>query len=194
MELYDLVKYLVNTFESLGIKYFITGSVASILYGEPRLTNDIDVVADVQERHIKDLLKLFSKEEFYISESSIRDAISRRSQFNIIHPLSGLKVDVIITKEDDFDNNRFERIKRISPVTDTLVNFSSPEDVIIMKLKYFKEGGSEKHIRDIASMLKISGDSIDRNYVEKWAQQLNLLDIWKAVIVKLKKLDSQFKA
>ena len=75
MELQELLKHLINAFESLGIKYFVTGSMASIFYGEPRFTNDIDVVADIREEHIPELLKSFPEGEFYLSEDAIRDAI-----------------------------------------------------------------------------------------------------------------------
>jgi len=158
MELYDLLKHLINAFESLGVAYFVTGSNASIFYGEPRFTNDIDVVADIREEHIRELLKLFPSAEFYISDVAIYDAIRHRYQFNIIHPASGLKIDVIIPKKDAFDNSRFQRIKRICPAEDIKASFSSPEDVIIMKMKYYKEGESEKHLRDITGILKISGE------------------------------------
>ncbi len=187
MEQYELLKYLVNAFEKLGIRYFVTGSIASIFYGEPRFTNDIDIVADINENHILELLKLFPKEEFYISEEAILDAINHKYQFNIIHPSSGLKIDVIICKNDAFDNSRFKRIKRISPIEDTQANFSSPEDVIIMKMRYYKEGESEKHLRDISSMLKISGDIIDKNYIENWVDKLGLKDIWNAILERLEK-------
>ena len=187
MEIFDLVKHLVNAFESLGIAYFITGSVASIFYGEPRFTNDIDVVADIREDHIAGLLTFFQEEEFYLSEETIRNAIKNKRQFNIIHPSSGLKIDVIIQKGNVFDNSRFKRVKKVSPTEDKVVNFSSPEDVIIMKMKYYQEGESEKHLRDITSMLKISGDSIDRDYIEQWAEQLNVFGIWRAVIKKVGK-------
>jgi len=66
-------------------------------------------------------------------------------------------------------------------------NFASPEDVIIMKMVYYKEGESEKHLRDITSMLKISGDIIDRKYIEKWIGELGIEDIWKSIIEKLDK-------
>ena len=187
MEQYDLLKHLVNVFESLGIKYFITGSIASIFYGEPRFTNDIDVVADIEDVHIPGLLKLFPKDEFYVSEDAIRDAINRQYQFNIIHPSSGLKIDVIIPKRDAFDKSRFERINRISPIQDTKANFASPEDVIIMKMRYYKEGESEKHLRDITSMLKISGDIIDKKYIKDWAEKLDLTDIWSSILERLRK-------
>jgi hypothetical protein len=186
MELYDLLKYLINAFEKLKIKYFITGSIASMFYGEPRFTNDIDVVADIKLEHIRGLLKLFPEGEFFIDEDTLRDAIKNCFQFNIIHPTSGLKIDIVIPKLDDFNKSRFSRIKRVSPIKKTLANLASPEDVIIMKMKYYKEGESEKHLRDIAGILKISGDEIGRDYIELWAKRLNLLDIWNAILNKLK--------
>ncbi|MBM4136745.1 MAG: nucleotidyltransferase family protein [Nitrospira sp.] len=186
MELHELLKYLIKAFESLEIQYFITGSMASMFYGEPRFTNDIDVVADIKEKHIAGLLKLFPEDEFYISEEAILDAIINQYQFNIIHPASGLKVDVVIAKGDDFDKSRFKRIKRVTTIEEIWANFASPEDVIIMKMRYYKEGESEKHLRDIASMLKISGNEIDRDYIDFWAKRLNLLDIWNAILNKLK--------
>lgn len=187
MELYDLLKYLIGAFEKLKIRYFITGSIASMFYGEPRFTNDIDVVADIKVEHIKGLLKLFPEDNFFLDENAIRDAIINRHQFNIIHPASGLKTDIVISKRDDFDESRFRRIKRVSPIEKARANLASPEDVIIMKMRYYREGESEKHLRDIASILKISGDDIDKNYIEFWANKFNLLDIWNAVLNKLKK-------
>ncbi len=185
MEQYELIKHLVSVFDSLGIQYLITGSMASIFYGEPRFTNDIDVVTDIGEHHISGLLRLFPSDEFYISEEAIRDAIQHKYQFNIIHPASGLKIDIIICKKDAFDNSRFERIKRSFPIEDTPANFASPEDVIIMKMRYYKEGESEKHLRDITGMLKISGDIIDRGYIERWAKKFDVDDIWNAILEKL---------
>lgn len=186
MEIHELLKHIANTFDSLGIRYLTTGSIASIFYGEPRFTNDIDVVADIREEHILALLKHFPESEFYLSEDAIRDAIKHKYQFNIIHPSSGLKVDIIIRKDDDFNDSRFERVKRFSSIEETAVNFSSPEDVIIMKMKYYKEGGSEKHIRDITGMMKISGEMIDKDYIGYWAKRLAILDIWETILTKLK--------
>jgi hypothetical protein len=187
MELYDLIAHLVRAFEKLGIKYFLTGSMASFYYGEPRFTNDIDVVADIREDYIPGLLKAFPETAFYISEDSIRRALRDKTQFNIIQPSVGLKIDVMIRKKDAFDDSRFKRIKRISPLEGLQADFASPEDVIIMKLKYYKEGKSDKHIRDIRSMLKISADLIDRSYIESWVDKLKLHDMWRDVLEGLKK-------
>jgi hypothetical protein len=183
---FELLKKVVETFESLDIPYLVTGSVASMAYGEPRLTNDIDIVASIKESHIAGLLEAFPDSEYYISEDDIREAIVRQWQFNIVHPSSGLKVDVIVKKDSAFDDSRFSRIQRIFPAESYQANFASPEDVIIKKMEFYKEGGSEKHLRDITGILKISGGAIDREYVSDWAKRLELTEIWKAVLRRIK--------
>lgn len=187
MEQYELLRHLVRCFESIKIPYLVTDAVASIAYGEPRFTKDIDIVADIKEEHIVGIKKCFPEEEFYLDESSIREAIRDLHQFKIIHPSSGLKIDVIIRKKDAFDNSRFSRVRRIRPVEDTEANFASPEDVIIKKLEYYKEGGSEKHLRDITGILKISEELIDYNYISEWVDRLGLSEIWEAVLKRVKK-------
>ena len=181
MEQSELLGYLVRCLEKLNIPYFITGAVASIAYGEPRLTNDIDVVAEINNGHIARLEVCFPEEEFYLDPDAIREAIKRRRQFNIIHPASGLKIDVMIFKGDAFDKSRFARIKRMRPLEDTEANFSSPEDVIIKKMEYYKEGASEKHIRDIMGIIKISGEMVDFQYILLWAKRLHCEEIWQAI-------------
>ena len=178
---YELLKKVVVVFEQLKIPYLVTGSVAAMAYGEPRLTNDIDIVAEISDRHITDLIKAFPAGEFYISEQMIRQAIQHLGQFNIIHPVSGLKVDVIIRKNTPFDDSRFQRIKRIHPAESYQANFAAPEEVIIKKMEFYRMGGSEKHLRDITGILKISGPEIDLSYISAWAQRLDLIDIWEAV-------------
>lgn len=178
---YELLQEVVAAMESLHIRYLVTGAVAAIAYGEPRLTNDIDIVAGIDESHIPGLLNAFPQEAFYISDEMIRQAIQHSGQFNIIHPASGLKVDIMISKDTPFDQSRFSRIRRIAPSESYEADFASPEDVIIKKMAYYKEGGSEKHLRDIAGILKISGAEIDRSYISKWAGRLEVTEIWTAV-------------
>jgi hypothetical protein len=186
MEQSELLKHLIRCFESLGIPYLLTGSIASMAYGEPRFTNDIDIVADIKTEHIKGLKDCFPEQEFYLSEDAIKEAVNRQHQFNIIHPATGLKIDIIIRKQDAFDDSRFKRIKRLITTENIEANFAAPEDVIIKKMAFYKEGGSEKHLRDITGMLKISGDIIDYDYISKWAEKLGIKDIWDAVLKRIK--------
>ena len=181
MELYDLLAQVVQTFERLRIPYLVTGSVASMAYGEPRLTNDIDVVAGIREADIPGLLAAFPAQEFYLSDDAMRDAIRREGQFNIIHPGSGLKVDVMVRRDTPFDRSRFARARSLRPAESYEAAFASAEDVIIKKMDYYREGGSEKHLRDITGMLKVSGDEIDRAYIVEWADRLGLRDIWDMI-------------
>ncbi|MGB3860695.1 MAG: hypothetical protein WBE11_07625 [Candidatus Aminicenantaceae bacterium] len=181
MEQHELLLFIVECFEKLKISYFVTGAIASIAYGEPRFTNDIDVVVDMKLTHVEAFKSYFAENEFYLDVNSMEKAIYRRHQFNIIHPASGLKVDVIISKRDDFDQSRFARIKKLNVTETKSANFASPEDVIIKKLEYFKKGRSEKHLRDIASMLKISSELIDSAYITTWAKKLSLNEIWEEI-------------
>ena len=185
MIIYDLLKKVSRCFNRLNIPYFVTGSVASIAYGESRFTNDIDIVADIKRGHVADILKCFPEEEYYISEESIKNAIYHRFQFNIIHPGSGLKVDVIIKEKSDFDDTRFARVKNFK-MDDVGVNFSSPEDVILKKMEFYKKGGSEKHLRDIAGVIKISEELINFDYIETWVSKLYLEEIWAEIKNRLK--------
>ncbi len=179
MEQHELLLFVVGCFEKLKIPYLVTGAIASIAYGEPRFTNDIDVVVDMSSTHVEAFKSYFPENEFYLDSDSMKKAIDRRHQFNIIHPGSGLKVDVIISKRDDFERSRFSRIKKLNVSETKSAYFASPEDVIIKKLEYFKQGRSEKHLRDIASMLKISSELIDRSYISSWAKKLNISELWE---------------
>jgi hypothetical protein len=181
MEQYEFLALVARALESLGVRYFVTGSMASMAYGEPRLTNDIDIVADLGPGHVAGLLKLFPGPEFYLSEEAVKGALRGRKQFNIIHPSSGFKADIIIPKQNDFDAARFARVKRLRSSESAEANFSSPEDVIVKKLDFYREGGSDKHLRDIAGMIKISGAMLDTAYIASWAAKLGLTEIWERV-------------
>lgn len=137
---YELLQRIVEILEHLDIPYLVTGSVAAMAYGEPRLTNDIDIVAAIEERHVAAMIDAFPFSDYYIDEGMIREAIRRHTQFNIIHPASGLKVDLIVRKNTPFDKSRFRRTRRITPAETYSANFAAPEDIIIMKRATTKMG------------------------------------------------------
>ena len=182
---YDLLQTIVETLERLQIPYLVTGSVASMAYGEPRLTNGIDIVAAVGDEHIQGLVASFPGPEFYISDEMIQNAIRNTSQFNIIHPSSGLKIDVMIRKNSPHDQSRFARKRRLRPSKDYEADFSAPEDVILKKMEFYKAGASEKHLRDITGILRISGEDVDRSYIERWAERLGVTEVWNAILNRL---------
>lgn len=182
MEQAELLRHIAETFERLGVRYLVTGSTATIAYGEPRFTNDIDVVVELPAARIEALLAAFPAVEFYVSRSAVEAAVSRKQQFNIIHPGSGLKVDVIVASDSEFDRERFGRARQLPVLPDRSVSFASPEDVILKKMEYFREGGSEKHLRDIAGVLQVQGTRVDYGYISAWAARLGLSDIWAMIL------------
>lgn len=186
MEPFDLLRLLVRTLEALHLDYLVTGSMATIAYGEPRLTNDLDVVVALPIALVDRFCDAFPIEGFYLSRDAVRDAVLRRHQFNIIHFASGLKIDVIIPADDDFERSRMMRGRALAVGPDWEARFASPEDVILRKLQYFREGGSEKHLRDIAGVFKIQGDRLDLDYIAEWAEALEVSEIWRELLGRMR--------
>ena len=154
----------------------MTGSTATIAFCEPRFTNAIDIVLDLPAEQIDSFCRLFPESDFCLSRQAASSAVRLKSQFNVIHPASGLKVDFMVLAPSEFNTSRLLRGRDLPALDDRLVRFASPEDVILMKLKYYKEGGSEKHLRDIRSVLEIQGDKIDRQYIVEWAATLSVVE------------------
>lgn len=176
----ELLRYLVDTLDRLRIHYMIVGSHASIYYGEPRFTQDVDIVVELTPSVLPGLLERFPASEFYVSEDAAREALARRGQFNIVHGASGVKIDVFIGKDTEYDRLRFERRQRLPLVPGREAYFARPEDVILYKLLYCREGGSDRHLRDIAGILAVSGADVDVEYIAEWARRLGVVDLWEA--------------
>jgi hypothetical protein len=162
----------------------LVGSIASIAYGESRFTNDIDIVIDLPFGKVEAFCAAFPSEEFYVSQQAVREAVTNRFQFNVIHPASGLKIDFIVLSDSDFDRSRRGRRRQLSVLSDGPTWFAAPEDVILKKMVYFQAGGSDKHLRDIAGVLRIQGNRLDRHYVADWAKLLGVETVWQSIVAK----------
>ena len=182
MEQSDLLRHASDLCERLGLAYLVTGSTATIAYGEPRLTNDIDIVVELPLPQVAAFCAGFPSDQFYISEPAVNDAVHRQDQFNVLHPASGLKIDFIVMTNSEFDLSRRERTRRLSVLPGRQVSFASPEDVIIKKMAYYQEGGSEKHLRDIAGVLRIQGPALDQTYISVWVSKLGLDEVWRQIL------------
>jgi len=182
MEQSELLRHASDVCENLGLAYLVTGSTATIAYGEPRFTNDIDIVVDLLLDKVAAFCAGFPSDQFYCSESAVREAVGRQEQFNVLHPASGLKIDFIVMTNSEFDQSRRQRSRRLGVLPGREVAFASPEDVIIKKMAFYLEGGSEKHLRDIAGVLRIQGEAIDRAYISLWTSKLGLDDVWRQIL------------
>jgi hypothetical protein len=189
MEQIDILRHTVDALERLEVPYLIVGSFASIAYGESRFTQDIDVVVALEDRHVPGFVAAFPAPEFYLSESAIRDAIRTCFQFNVLHPSSGNKIDFILPGTGPWASLQMAhgRPARLLPDRDVIV--AAPEDVIIGKLWYYAEGGGDRHLRDIAGILRVTGAGVDRAEVERWARQLGYLETWRQIVQKVDAAD-----
>ncbi|MCX7426353.1 MAG: hypothetical protein NTW96_12115 [Planctomycetia bacterium] len=185
MEQNELLRRVVDILEEQGITYLLVGSLASGVYGEPRLTHDIDVVVDLRPEQVARLCDAFPAPDYYVSEKAAREAVAGGRQFNVIHPASGNKIDFMIARRDAWGRSQIDRRRREQILPGRPGYTAAPEDVIVGKLWYYREGGSEKHLRDIAAMLQVSGDEIDKNYIDHWTRQLGLAEQWRAVLDRL---------
>jgi len=181
MEQIELLRLTLHVLERLEIPYALVGSYGSSIFGEPRFTRDIDILIELPESKVSAFCAAFPASDFYLSEAAVREAIRGRFQFTLLHPASGNKVDFILPRNDPWSRSQLSRSKRIQLQPDLEGSVAAPEDVIIGKLWYFSEGGGDRHLRDITGILRVSGEQVDRNEIERWAKEFGYLEIWQQV-------------
>ena len=179
---------IAEIFEEMGVAYMMVGSLVSSFYGEQRFTRDIDMVADIKLENVDEFVKHFPIEKFYISKEAVIEAIQRKAMFNIHHHDTGHKIDIFIPGKEIFAKEELKNRKKVD-IDGTDIFVAAPEYVILKKLEYYKQGESEKHLRDICSMLRISGETINKEYISEWAEKMGVHEIWKKILQKLKKAE-----
>jgi hypothetical protein len=159
----------------------IVGSIAALVHGRSRATQDFDVVAELDAARLRAFLESLPQERFYVSEESAFDALRRETLFNVIDLETGWKVDVVPRKRRDFSRTEFGRRRELS-LEGLRVIVASLEDTLIAKLEWSKlAGGSARQLEDAAELVRIAGQALDRAYIEHWATELGLADEWSKV-------------
>ena len=176
-----LFQIFIDKLNNLQIPYMVTGSVASIVYGEPRLTHDIDIVLTFPLNFIDKFCSSFPDSDFYCPPKDIiRDEILRenRGHCNIIHYKSGFKADIYFAGNDNFQHWALENIK-IFKFHKIKIPIAPPEYVIIKKLEFYKEGNATKHITDIRAIIKYSYELLNISLLETYIKQFGLQNQWE---------------
>jgi hypothetical protein len=175
-ELKAFFTYVINVLERLGIPYMIVGGFAAILYGEPRLTIDVDIVVDMRSEHVGPFVAAFPISEYYVSEEGIRDSLQRRYPFNVIQPKTGAKVDFVPLPRDPFTRAAFERRQRMEyDEAGHSATFITIEDIILAKLLAYRDTESDKHLRDARGVLVMQEEHLDLEVLRRSAMATGVL-------------------
>ena len=178
----ELLITVVRELDAVKVPYMLTGSIASSLHGEPRATHDVDLVIAVQPKVVAHLASVFCEPEYYLDPQSAESAMQSGQMFNLIQVTSGDKVDFWPLTDDPFDTARFNRREPVE-VAGVWVYVSSPEDTILIKLRWAKQsGGSEKQFGDALRVYEVQAGGLDLVYIGQWVDRLGLQDYWGRLI------------
>src|SRR5947208_8313164 len=159
----------------------VTGSLVSSVHGVPRATQDIDVVIEPSREQLMTLMEYFGEPTYDSDKDDAFDAVRRRTMFSVIDRRGIWKIDFIVRKERPFSRREFGRRQKVD-ILGVSLYAATPEDILLAKLEWAKLGESERQIRDAAGIIQIQGANLDREYVERWAAELDIKDEWRAAL------------
>lgn len=175
----DVLRDLTGRLERLGIDFMLTGSLAMNYYAQPRMTRDIDVVIAIDEGRVDQFIKSFDA-DYYLDRKTIKEAISRRGMFNLIHNATIVKIDCVVLKTDAYRQEEFERRQRVH--LDSFETWIvSREDLILSKLFWAKDSRSEMQLHDVKNLLS---DDLDQAYLHDRAAYLGVSELLEEVLRK----------
>ena len=175
----DLVGLFVAPLEALDVRYVVTGGVAAVVYGDPRFTRDVDLVVELDPDGVGRLVDAFEGGEFYVPpEEALLEEIGRREggHFNLVHRDTALRADVYLAGEDPFHAWALGHRRRIE-VEELSIWLAPLEYVIVRKLEYYRASGSDRHMRDVAMMLRVSADLVDDSALREWGGRREVAEL-----------------
>jgi hypothetical protein len=173
----EVMRRVSAALDDAGISYMLTGSFASVFYGSPRSTQDIDIVIAATSANLRAFLLSLPGSEYYVDVDAALEAQGRESLFNVIDLQTGWKIDMIICKSRPFSREEFSR-RQLAKFENVSLFVASAEDVILAKLEWAKLGQSQRQIEDAAGILRIRDGTLDRAYLDKWVLSLELTEQW----------------
>ena len=177
----DLITIFVTRLNRTGIRYMITGSVASMIYGEPRITHHVDLVLEAGPATVAKIAEAFDPDTFYrppLESLIIEAGRPLRGHFNLVHHETGLRADVYTAGVDPVHHWATAN-RRSFEIRGERVWLAPPEYVILRNLEFYREGGSDKHLRDIAGILEMSFDDLNMDWLQEKIRDFGLDREWE---------------
>lgn len=176
----DVIKKVIKDLKCAKIPYLISGGFAVNVWGRIRTTHDLDVLISVVPKDLETLKTLFPLDKFYFSEVAAKDAVLSKSTFNVIHHETGLKIDFWILPDNIFSKSQLRRRVKAKFLGQSIY-FVSPEDLILIKLKWYKESESDRHFFDALSVYQTQ-KRLNKKYIKKWTELLDISQIFNKLI------------
>jgi hypothetical protein len=176
---------VIEAFECLGIRYYLSGSIACSVHGLPRGAQDIDFLADIQLEHVCPLIDHLQA-AYTINEQALRDALVQRSVFSLLHLSSLVKVDVMLPRGTAFDSLVSQRAQQLSLIDGYQpIWIASPEDVVLLRLEWYRDGEAtaDDQWNDILGVLKVQAPTLDLTYLRLVAQTLNVSGLLEQALI-----------
>ncbi len=171
---------VIRVLDTLGVDYLISGSLASSFHGIPRSTHDADLLVDLSSDDVLPLVRAIES-SFYVDEDRVREAVERRSSFNVIFLKTMFKVDIFVLPAGPLAREEMRRRKRVvlDDASGSTIDIASAEDTVLQKLAWYQKGGgvSEQQWKDLLGVLKVCGTRLDFSYLRRWAAHLGVEDL-----------------
>jgi hypothetical protein len=171
---------IAHRLEAAGIGYMIVGSIAALVHGRARATMDVDIVISADAASLRAFVTGLPEADYYVSMEAALDALRRHSQFNVLDLGSGWKIDLMLRKPRPFSREEFSR-RSTQTVFGRPLAVASLEDVIIAKLEWANDSGSERQLEDVRALAELGAARLDREYVQRQVEALGLSEAWALV-------------
>jgi len=187
----DVALRVAEALESVGARYFVGGSLASSLDGQPRATNDIDLVIDIPLGKLGALTAALGP-DFEVDSDTLKDAVLHGRSANIFYLPQVLKIDLFGHAHGPYDEVEFSRRRPVVIRDGRTLMVKAPEDTILRKMLWYREGGgvSERQWNDILGVARAQAGHLEMDYLRSWALRLAVNDLLELAMSEVSQVPS----
>ncbi len=169
----DIAALVGRALDASGVPYYLTGSIAAGVLGQPRFTRDIDFVVSLRKEKLDPLARALGA-DFDVDQEALLEAVRRRSSWNIFHLPTMTRIDLFVLKDDAYETEKLARRRPMNLGKGRSLDVLTAEDAILSKLLWFKSGAESdgKQLQDVIDVMRVQAGQLDDSYLDAWASKL----------------------